>query len=43
MAPNMEFNNTRIERLPEVLARIGMGRSWPYYSIKVGTFPRPVT
>lgn len=41
MASQLEIPAARIERLPEVLARIGMGRSWVYESIKNGKFPRP--
>jgi prophage regulatory protein len=31
-----------IERLPEVLDRIGMGRSWLFDAVASGVFPPPV-
>lgn len=36
------FEPRRLERLPTVLARTGMGRSWVYREIAAGRFPRPV-
>jgi prophage regulatory protein len=41
MTSNSEISTPCIERLPAVLARIGMGRSWLYQQLKVGAFPRP--
>ena len=35
-------SSIRIERLPGVLARTGMGRSWIYAAIQSGVFPKPV-
>lgn len=32
----------RILRLPEVLARLGMGRSWLFAEVAAGRFPKPV-
>ncbi len=32
----------RVERLPSVLARTGMGRSWIYREVAVGRFPKPI-
>lgn len=32
----------RLERLPSVLSRTGMGRSWVYKEIAAGRFPPPV-
>lgn len=32
----------RIERLPAVIARTGMSRSWIYKQVAAGRFPRPV-
>lgn len=32
----------RIERLPSVMARTGMGRSWIYREAAAGRFPRPI-
>jgi prophage regulatory protein len=32
----------RVERLPKVLGRIGMGRAWTYKKIQEGRFPRPI-
>lgn len=34
--------NTRIERLPAVIARTGLGRSSIYAAIKRGEFPTPI-
>ena len=31
-----------VARLPGVMARVGMSRSWIYASVKAGTFPKPV-
>lgn len=37
------FNpNCRFERLPVVLARIGMSRAWVYKEIAAERFPRPI-
>lgn len=33
---------SRIERLPCVLQRVGMGRSSLYAAIAAGTFPKPI-
>jgi prophage regulatory protein len=33
----------RIERLPQVLARVGLSRSTLYARVKVGEFPRPIS
>ena len=40
----MTNSNTcrRIERLPSVMARTGMGRSWIYREVAAGRFPRPI-
>jgi prophage regulatory protein len=32
----------RIERLPDVIARTGMGRSWIYAAVQRGEFPKPL-
>ena len=34
--------NLRLERLPAVVARTGMSRSWIYKEIAAGRFPKPV-
>ncbi|KQW80777.1 helix-turn-helix transcriptional regulator [Brevundimonas sp. Root1279] len=34
--------NGRFERLPIVMDRIGMSRSWIYKEIAAGRFPKPV-
>jgi len=41
MKNELETAPRRILRLPEVLARTGMGRSWVYREIAVGRFPKP--
>ena len=33
---------SRVERLPSVMERTGMGRSWIYREVAAGRFPRPV-
>ena len=33
---------SRIERLPSVLGRVGMGRAWVYSAMQRGAFPRQV-
>ena len=33
---------TNVLRLPETIARVGLGRSAIYEAIKAGTFPRPI-
>lgn len=38
--PPSEIDFTVIDRLPAVLARIGMKRSWLYREIAEGRFPR---
>jgi prophage regulatory protein len=35
-------DHPRIERLPQVITRVGMGRSWIYARIAEGGFPAPV-
>lgn len=35
-------STTRIQRLPDVMARTGMGRSWIYAAVQSGMFPKPV-
>lgn len=37
-----KISQLRVERLPEVMARVGMGRSWIYKQIAVGAFPAPI-
>ena len=37
-----EVSPVRVLRLPQVKARIGMGRSWIYAAMKRGDFPAPV-
>jgi len=32
----------RVERLPSVMARTGMGRSWIYREVAANRFPKPV-
>ncbi|WP_332660888.1 helix-turn-helix transcriptional regulator [Brevundimonas sp.] len=34
--------NLRLERLPAVIARTGMSRSWIYKEVAAGRFPKPV-
>lgn len=34
--------NLRLERLPAVVARTGMSRSWIYKEVAAGRFPKPV-
>lgn len=34
--------NRRFERLPAVMARIGMSRAWLYKEIAAGRFPKPI-
>lgn len=36
-------SSERLLRRPEVLRRVGLGRSAMYARIKAGTFPRPVS
>lgn len=38
----MSGQHPRLERLPSVLSRTGMGRSWIYKEIAAGRFPPPV-
>jgi prophage regulatory protein len=35
-------DNKQILRLPAVLARVGMGRSWVYREAAAGRFPAPI-
>lgn len=37
-----ESNPQRLLRLPEVTARVGLGKSSIYEGVKAGTFPAPV-
>ena len=37
-----DFPTRQILRLPAVMSRTGMGRSWIYREIKLNRFPRPV-
>lgn len=41
---NMHYvtQSPRLERLPSVLSRTGMGKSWIYREIAAGRFPPPV-
>ena len=34
--------NCRLERLPSVMARIGMSRAWVYKEIAAERFPKPI-
>ena len=36
------IKSPRLERLPSVLSRTGMGKSWIYREIAAGRFPPPV-
>ncbi|MCS6625400.1 AlpA family phage regulatory protein [Roseibacterium beibuensis] len=38
----MTTHARRVERLPAVLARTGMSRSWVYQAIAAGRFPKPI-
>jgi prophage regulatory protein len=38
----MSLSNRRLERLPSVMARTGMSRSWIYKAAAEGRFPKPV-
>lgn len=38
----MSFDSPRLERLPSVLARTGMSRSFIYREAAAGRFPKPV-
>jgi prophage regulatory protein len=38
----MSSNNQRFERMPAVVARTGMSRSWIYKEVAAGRFPKPV-
>ncbi len=38
----MNQHNTRLIRLPEVMARTGFGKAWIYYLISKGHFPPPI-
>lgn len=38
----MSPTNLRLERLPAVVARTGMSRSWIYKEVAAGRFPKPV-
>ena len=38
----MKIPNSRFDRLPAVLARIGMSRAWVYKEIAAGRFPKPI-
>jgi len=42
MSPSITPASPRIERLPAVLARVGLGRSSLYAAVAAGTFPRPI-
>lgn len=35
-------SNRRFERLPAVIARIGMSRAWLYKEMAAGRFPKPI-
>jgi prophage regulatory protein len=37
----MPSTNLRLERLPAVVARTGMSRSWIYKEVAAGRFPKP--
>ncbi|WP_416173681.1 helix-turn-helix transcriptional regulator [Brevundimonas sp.] len=37
----MPPTNLRFERLPTVVARTGMSRSWIYKEVAAGRFPKP--
>lgn len=37
-----QSTHKRVERLPSVMARIGMGRSWIYREVAAGRFPQPI-
>lgn len=39
---NAQTTHRRVERLPSVMARIGMGRSWIYREVAAGRFPQPI-
>jgi prophage regulatory protein len=39
---NEVYHHQRVLRLPEVLARVGLGRSYIYKLISQGDFPRPI-
>ncbi|WP_168047013.1 helix-turn-helix transcriptional regulator [Brevundimonas alba] len=38
----MSPTSLRLERLPAVVARTGMSRSWIYKEVAAGRFPKPV-
>lgn len=40
--PKSQLPFARIERLPDVIARTGMGKSWIYAAVQRGQFPKPV-
>jgi prophage regulatory protein len=37
-----DVSKPSIERLPAVLTRIGMGRSWLFAAVAAGDFPKPL-
>lgn len=37
-----DFPTRQILRLPAVMSRTGMGRSWIYQEVKLNRFPQPV-
>jgi len=41
MTHQAEIETRRMLRLPDVLARTGMSRSWVYREIDAGRFPKP--
>ncbi len=42
MASENTIQDIRLVRLPEVLARTAMGRSWVLKAVKEGRFPAPI-
>lgn len=40
--PSKSTNTERLLRLPEVIAKVGLGKSSIYEGVRLGTFPAPV-